>query len=144
MIELNEDILSSFLKRINYDFPIPLDKKVNIDEYVKKILKGTIKVYKCNNKILGLVAGYTENIINNSAYISIVAVDKEFRGQGIANLLIKEFINDCIMKNIESINLYTHSTNINAIKMYKRLGFEENKVQNKDRRDDIHLVYRIV
>lgn len=143
-IELNYVLINSFLRKVNCDFPIPLDKKVNIDEYTKKILKGTIKAYLKNNEIIGLVAGYTENITNNSAYISIVAIDKNVRGNGIAGVLIQEFIDVCKQKNIKSINLYTHKNNYVAIKMYKKLGFEEDINENNTREDDIHFIYNIL
>ena len=95
-----------------------------------------------DEKIVGMVAGYTENIVNNSAYIAIVAVKKRMRGCGIAKKLIYEFIDECTDKKIQSVNLYTHKSNYVAIRMYKELGFVEETNQNY-RHNDIHLVYNI-
>lgn len=142
---LNSKLIAEFLKNVSYDFPIPLDEKVDIDKYSKKILNGTIKFYMQEDKIGAMVGGYTENILNNTAYIAIVAVDKRLRGRGIAKKLIYEFISECNDKGIKSVNLYTHKSNYIAIKMYKELGFrEEIYGEYKEyRNEDVHLIYNI-
>ena len=42
-----------------------------------------------NEEIVGLVAGYTENVINGMAYIALVGVVEEAQRRGIASKLVK-------------------------------------------------------
>lgn len=130
-----------FLEEVDCDFPISLSSKVNIYEYAQKLFENaTIKFHIKNNCILGFIAGYTENLENNIAYVTILAVSKKVRGKGIGSKLVKEFIEECNMKNIRAVHLYTHKTNNNAIKMYEKLGFEEYRISNESRKEDLHLI----
>ena len=139
---LTKKHLIDFLFTIDKDFPIPLSDKVNIVEYAEKLMdKADLVVDMEKDSIRGLVAGYTENIIDNSAYIALVGVRDEFRGQGIAKQLVTTFIEMCREKSIQSINLYTHQTNTSAIKMYETLGFEIYDMQDEVRTQDIHYIY---
>lgn len=139
---LTKKQLIDFLFAIDKDFPIPLSDKVNIAEYAEKLMdKADLVAEIEEDRIKGLAAGYTENIIDNSAYIALVGVQDKFRGQGIAKQLVKTFIKLCQEKNIHSINLYTHQTNVPAIKMYGALGFEIYDMQDEVRTQDIHYIY---
>lgn len=141
MNDININDIEEFLWKVNLDFPIPLDKKVDLSKYsVKLYNNATIKVEFKDNKICGMVAGYTENLEDNISYISIVAVDKENRGYGIASKLVELFLEDCKNKNIRAVHLYTHKTNIGAIKIYKKIGFREISNFDDIRNDDIHLI----
>lgn len=141
MYSANE--IYEFLIKIDDSFPIPLSEKVNLKEYsIKLSTQATILTKKNDENIVALVAGYTKNLINNSAYICVVGVLENYRGRGFAAQLVNEFIELCKKKNILSVNLYTHKTNNNAIKLYKKIGF--NIMDNNiDRPCDLHLVYEI-
>lgn len=139
---LTKKQLVDFLFRIDQDFPIPLSDKVDIVEYAGKLMEKADLVARIEeNSIRGLVAGYTKNIIDNSAYITLVGVQDKFRGQGIGKQLVNAFIELCRQKKIQSINLYTHQTNASAIKMYEALGFEIYEMKNEARIQDIHYIY---
>lgn len=132
-----------FLIKIDDSFPIPLSEKVNLKVYsIKLATQATILTKKIDENIVALVAGYTDNLTNNSAYVSVVGVLDKYRGKGLATELINGFICECKQKNISSVNLYTHKTNISAIKMYKKMGFFIDDAEIK-RPDDIHLIYKI-
>ena len=81
--------LFSFLWSVNEDFPIPLEKKTKIpDLFNKFITRADLFVAVENNKIVGLVSGYLTNAELNSGYISVVAVNKDYRHKGIASSLL--------------------------------------------------------
>lgn len=133
--------LVEFLESVDSDFPISLSDKVNINDYAMKLLNNaTIKFCIKGNQIVGMVAGYTENLADNIAYITVLAVRKEFRGLRIGYDLVKEFIEVCRGKKIKAIHLYTHKTNSSAIKMYNNLGFELYKLPKEVRVDDMHFI----
>lgn len=135
------DEFTEFLKTVDIDFPIPLSSKVDINEYANKLLKdSTISLYRNDDNILGIVCGYTKKLKDNIAYISIVAVNKENRGRGIATKLVLDFLEICRSEKIDAVHLYTHKTNVKAIKMYYKLGFKEYIIPNEERLNDIHLI----
>lgn len=134
--------LEQFLRTVDRDFPIPISQKQYLTPFARKLMeKATICSVCENGKILSLVAGYTENLFENMAYISIVATLSEARGKGYAMKLVKDFISCCRDKKIKAVHLYTAPTNVAAIKMYKRLGFQNFYPENEPRPEDMHLIY---
>ncbi|KAI9836159.1 MAG: N-alpha-acetyltransferase mak3 [Sclerophora amabilis] len=60
-------------------------------------------------------------------YVAMLAVRKEYRGQGIATKLVRMAIDAMIERNADEIALETEITNTAAIKLYERLGFLRSK-----------------
>ncbi|MBQ8739410.1 MAG: GNAT family N-acetyltransferase [Clostridia bacterium] len=136
--------IEEFLTSVDKLFPVPLSKKQNLKDFARKLNeKATICTACEDNKIVSMVAGYTEDIVDNMAYISIVASLPNTQGRGYASSLVKKFIQICKEKTINAIHLYTAKTNVVAIKMYRKLGFIEWKIPNEPRIDDLHLIYYI-
>lgn len=144
MNNIEKNDLVKYLKKVDLSFPIPLSRKVNLEEYADKLLeKATLCCEYKEHELVGLVAGYTDNLINNLAYIALVGVTENAQHQGIASRLVKEFCEICNKKKIDKVHLYTDTTNIKAIKMYKKLGFEEFFIENESRPQDIHFILNI-
>ena len=142
--EIEKEKFSDFIKKINYDFPIPVSDKVDLKEYCEKLWeKADLVAAVQDGEIQGLVAGYTNDLSNGSAYISLVGVSEEFRNQGLGKKLVYQFTLICKEKQIRSVNLYTHKTNQAAIKMYEGLGFEVDSEGNQSRMDDIHFIKQL-
>ena len=138
MNNLTFDKLYNFLEEVDEDFPIPLSHKTNLHELSKKFIdKADIFVeYSEDNEI-----GYIKNSQNRKAYISIVATKKAYRYKHLARKLLNEFINKCNHKKMKSIFLYTHKSNVKAIKMYKSIGFEI--TEQSKRQEDYLLELRL-
>lgn len=141
-MQLSKDQLIIFLKKVNNEFPVPLSEKQDLESYAKKLLEKATLCYEINeqNQIIALVAGYTDCLSNNMAYISMVSTLPEYQGKGIATELVKKFINICIDKNISGIHLYAVAENTPAVKLYKKLGFKTMNIDNEKRPDDLHLL----
>lgn len=77
---------------------------------------------KLGDKIVGF-AGI--KIVLDVADIMNIAVKSDYRRQGIATLLLKHIINNCIKNGIQTINLEVNEENFSAIALYKTFGFEE-------------------
>lgn len=134
--------LERFLRRVDGDFPVPLSHKQDLGEYACKLReKATLCAVLEEGEILSLAAGYTQNLAENKAYIAIVATLPEGRGRGLAPKLIREFLNICREKQICAVHLYAVPSNIPAMKMYKKMGFQKLALENEPRPEDAHLIY---
>lgn len=132
------------LKEVNYDFPVALSDKVDLMEYTIKLYeRANLKVKLVDDEIIGMVAGYIDNCVDKISYISLVAVRKEYRNQKIAKSLIKEFINECMIKKIDMIHLYTDKKNLGAIHLYQSLYFNKYEISNEPSPNDIHLCLKL-
>lgn len=144
MRQINSKKLYIFLQAVDKDYPVHLSNKVNLKEYTDKLLdKATICFEENEERILGVVAGYTKNLENDIAYIALVGVINTERKKGIASKLIREFIDICKEKSIKGVHVYTDATNSKAIAMYKGLGFDYMKIKNEPRPKDVHFYVKL-
>ncbi|KAJ5141418.1 uncharacterized protein N7443_010614 [Penicillium atrosanguineum] len=60
-------------------------------------------------------------------YIAMLAVNKEYRGRGIATKLVRMAIDAMVERDADEIALETEITNTAAMKLYERLGFLRSK-----------------
>lgn len=122
--KISISVLTEFLTRMDCEFPIPLSQKVDIGSYVTKL---TENGYLCcaldGYRVVGIIAGYNNNHISKSGYISILVLDKNYRGRRISVGLVEKFIKNSIQQGMHNIEVYTHETNIQAIGLYEKLGF---------------------
>lgn len=99
----------------------------SFDSFIYELLvndKASYYVYKDKENILGYIGIWK---LDDEIHITNLAVDPIFRKKGIATQLIEYIIKigkDC---NISKITLEVRISNNNAIKLYKKLGFESGK-----------------
>lgn len=130
--------IKKFLNTVDKDFPIPLSNRQNLDDLAQKFYeKATFCVKIKNGEIISAMIGYTDNLIEDFAYLSVVATLPTERGNGYATVLLKEFIGICRDKKVRAIHLYT---NKRAESLYRKQGFVDYVVVNETRPNDIHLV----
>lgn len=60
-------------------------------------------------------------------YIAMLAVDKNFRKQGIGSTLVRRAIQEMIVGDADEVVLETEITNKPALKLYEALGFVRDK-----------------
>ena len=76
-------------------------------------------------KINGQIVGFAGIItVLDEADISNIVVRKDFRNQKIGSCLLENLINLALSLNLKTINLEVRESNISAIKLYKKFGFE--------------------
>lgn len=127
---LMEEIYSH-LKECNENFIPPLEEKVNIMNYSRKIFENAITFEAWNEKILvGLIAAYLNDAENESAFITNVSTIKSLMGKGIANELMKMCIDYSKNHNFKEINLEVSSKNVDALNLYLKYGFVKNKEED--------------
>ena len=138
------DQIEVFLRAVDQSFPIPLSDKQDLSAYARKLYEHATLCAACKDgKIVSMVAGYTENLTGDWAYIAIVATLPEGRGQGTARRLVQEFIQICAQKQVRAVHLYAVSENIAAMRLYQTLGFRALQLDDEPRKSDAHLIYDI-
>lgn len=136
--------LEAFLRNVDRDFPVPLSQKQDLGAYARKLHeKATLCAAYDGEEICALVAGYTNDLANGTAYIAVVATLSRARGRGLASSLVKEFIRICKQKGIGSVHLYARHSNIPAMSMYYGLGFRDLRLPDEPRPEDAHLIYEL-
>lgn len=142
--DLTLDLIEEFLYAVDKSFIVPLSQKQKLKDFAEKLFNyATICAEKNENKIISMVAGYTDNLVDNLSYITLVATLDEARGIGLASKCVRKFIEVCKEKDISAVHLYTDASNEKAKSMYRKIGFVEYKIENEPRPKDVHLIYRI-
>ena len=95
----------------------------NYNVFKTELTNGNSKylVAKINSEIVGF-AGIIP--ILDEADISNIVVHKDFRNKKIGSLLLKSLIELSTSLNIKCLNLEVRESNIYAIKLYEKHGFE--------------------
>lgn len=65
------------------------------------------------------------------AYIAMLAVAEEYRGQGIARKLINTAVDALRTKGADEVTLETEVDNVAALNLYERLGFLRTRRMNR-------------
>ena len=65
-----------------------------------------------------------EQINNTSAYVFLLATRKEYQKQGLAKYILEQSLLNSLSKGIVSFSLHTETTNVAAINLYTKMGFE--------------------
>jgi GNAT superfamily N-acetyltransferase len=78
-----------------------------------------------NNILLAIIdtglAGMIE--IRDGRFISLLFVDKEYHGQGIAKKLVEEALKECLARDAKIETVFVHASPF-SIPVYEKLGFE--------------------
>ena len=136
--------IEAFLQAADQSFPVPLSEKQDLSAYARKLYEHATLCTACKgDRIVSMVAGYTENLTGDWAYIAIVATLPEGRGQGTARRLVQEFIQICAQKQIRAVHLYAVPENTAAVRLYQTLGFRTLQLDDEPRKVDAHLIYDI-
>ena len=132
----NFNKLKLFLRAMDYEYPIPLSKKVDFDVFLKRIYDyGNVICMYDGDKVAGALFFYANNVDEKIAFITLLGVLREYRRQGVAKKLLDIMIQFC-QNDFDMIQLYTHHTNKDAISFYKKNHFYEIK---SDRQGDLKL-----
>lgn len=119
---IDKSILFNFLKSIDKDFNPHLSEKVDLKEYIDKILEKAYLIhYNHDGNLIGLLVLYCNDFENKKAYIPLVGVLDGFRGNGVARKMMLECLSYVNLKGFKIIGI--HSNNPIAIDLYRRLGF---------------------
>ncbi len=120
-------------ERKNYDSNI--NENYKVQEFYEKLIDDENKIIlvaRDNDIILGYVYGFIQdngNLFNNKIVkLDALFVKEQYRGNGIARSLMKEFINWAREKEVSYVELSVCKDNTNAIKLYENEGFSIDKI----------------
>lgn len=122
-----KNMIESFLQLMSHEFPIPLNEKVLISDYVEKILnRGYILVAEENGEIAGINMFYANDDVKKQAWISLICVSEKYRRAGVATSLLKMSEDISLNNGMKYLLLHVHKDNVKAIKAYEKYGFIRN------------------
>jgi ribosomal protein S18 acetylase RimI-like enzyme len=118
------------LNKCNNSFVPPLNTRINIADYAKKIFNNAVTFEAWREKeLIGLIAIYF-NKETNIGFITNVSVMKEYMGSGIASNLIKMCIEYAEKFNYNEIKLEVYKDNKPAVNFYKKYNFTQIETKN--------------
>ena len=97
-----------------------------------KNLRNIFYVVKSRDKIVGYCVYYLKPALSLKGFekksvISSIATDRNFRGKGFAENLLRSSIEEMKVNGVSSVLLYVNTNNLPAIHLYKKIGFREIK-----------------
>lgn len=132
---LVKDDLSEILKIERNSFSDPWSENKFLEEFKSKV--SYLYVAAFDNRLCGYIVLWH---INDEGNIMNLAVNPEYRRQGIGRKLINCIINLAQSKKIHSIFLEVRSKNIPAIRLYESFGFKTYAARKKYYPDDDALL----
>jgi ribosomal protein S18 acetylase RimI-like enzyme len=97
---------------------------VELNNYVEKIFeKSTIISIERNNNLQGFISYYDNDEKNESAFLTMIAIDKKYRHMGYGKGLLEFSVSILRTKGFKKYSLEVLKDNSIAINLYKRLGF---------------------
>lgn len=113
--------ISIFLAEIDDVMVPPLKKRVDIDKYTQKLATNADTIFVV--KDLQDIASCSIYCDLQDAFISSIAVKREFLHNGIGTFMLKKVIKHSQKRGCQGISLKVHSNNIRAVHFYKKNGF---------------------
>lgn len=127
----NPECIELVRKQLHFNRDFLSISDSEIEDYFSKIDSLSIfEKYYIENNLAGFVSFYCNNEESKEAFITMVLVDKSYRGRKIAKKLLTNVINSIKTKNFSKCSLEVEVKNINAIYLYKKIGFYETHVED--------------
>lgn len=124
----NKDIFKKINNSAFSDSPnggIISEKEV-IDYFEKyKEKPDLIGIFKIGEQTTGT---YELTISNSTGFIESIGISPDFQGKGFGKLLLQASINKLLKHGAKEIKLSVVSTNEKALNLYRKYGFEEDKI----------------
>lgn len=119
-----KNYLSEIEKLEKISFPNPWKLK-EIEEEIEKPYSFNSLLFV--NDVLG---GYIfSHIIDDEANLNKLCIAEKMRGKGIGSYFLENFINVLKNKKVKKVFLEVRSSNIAAIRLYKKYGFTINRIR---------------
>ena len=102
----------------------------DIADYVDKIMnKAKIIIHAEQNQIIGFVAYYDNDDLEENAYLSMLAISPKHQKKGLGSELMSYTIRNLNDKGFASYSLEVNEWNEKAINFYKKFEFRTVKVE---------------
>jgi 1-aminocyclopropane-1-carboxylate deaminase/D-cysteine desulfhydrase-like pyridoxal-dependent ACC family enzyme/GNAT superfamily N-acetyltransferase len=122
--KLSHTKLADLLKEFGDLLPDPLSKRMDLSSYAEKLQKNAdIELAFHDEKTVGFLAIYTNDIDSGKAHIPIVSVLSDYRGYGIGKVLLSRAIALARQKKMLNLWLTVDQDNFIAQHVYSQLRF---------------------
>jgi len=101
-------------------FSLPWSEKALLDSL--SLSYSAFLVAKSGDKVAGYGGVY---ITQDEAEITNIAVRSEYRQCGIGRMIVEGIVEECAKRDVSTIILEVRQSNLPAISLYKKCGFEE-------------------
>ena len=125
----SEDEIFRHLSACNLDFVPPLDRKVDLRNYARKLADraATFEAWK-EDVLVGLVAAYPPASDHpKRVFVSNVSVLNEFASRGLAGELVRRCLEKACALGADFAELEVSEEHTRALGFYLHLGFEKTK-----------------
>jgi ribosomal protein S18 acetylase RimI-like enzyme len=107
-------------KLIDQDLDLYTGDNLSVDEIQKFAEKGLVYVAHIEGKPCGFLQADDKNQV---FWLGHIVVDSEFRGKGIAKILVNHYLNQGKKRNCNQFQLWVIQGNHAAVQLYKKYGF---------------------
>lgn len=105
--------------------PSLTDRNINLVEYAKKLSTyGKVWCHYDMGKPISIIAGYFNDMETKTAYLSMLAIAKEYQGKKLSFSLLSEFEDYAIQNGMDYVKLEVRKHNGVAQNLYKKFGYE--------------------
>lgn len=100
-----------------------ITNNINYGSIQKKVITSADVYFAYNTKILGFIVFYANDNSSNISYISMFAVNPEYRNKHIGTRLLENSFITAANRGMTKVKLEVDRQNIDAITFYKNRGF---------------------
>lgn len=106
--------------------PSLTERDVNLSQYAARLSTyGKVWCHYDMGKPVSIMAGYFNDMTSKTAYLSMLAVAKEYQGKKLASSLLAEFEDYAIRNDMDYVKLEVRKHNLVAQNLYKKFGYED-------------------
>lgn len=120
---------------IKYDelFTKSVVKSQNFEDFIDKISCNANVISAClNGHVAGYCAYYMNDFESREAYITLIAVDKEFQADHLGTIMLDYIKAVAVINGFIGIRLKGHDNNVRAIRFYEHNNFCVEMTASKD------------
>lgn len=118
--------IEKVLRQFNTSFPIVLNEGVGqINRFAQKLSKQAEVILLLSEEkyIIGFEAFYANNFKTKEAFLSLIAIEEQYRGGDYAEKLLSKCLDICLQKGMVQLKLEVNKSNDRAIAFYIKNDF---------------------
>ena len=117
--------IEQVLLLFNTSFPRLLSERVgSLEQYARKLAdNAVVDVVSMEDKIIGFVAFYCNDVLTKRAFLTQIAVVDDYKGQNIGNILLELCVEKVKKNGMKKLICEVDDDNVAALKFYDKNGF---------------------
>lgn len=124
VIQEKKEITKAVIGLENNLLPSLSQRHINLQEYADKLSRfGRVWCHYDQGNPVSIIAGYFNDAQEHTAYLSMLAVDENYRGRHLASSLLSEFEEYALDTGMEKIKLEVRKNNGTAQSLYNKFGY---------------------